>query len=184
MKLFKSLFGKPSSGGTPKEESPATSVENTSPQAERDADVLKFDALRASKIGEYPFAIKAFGKALELRPEFETRYYLAETLMRIGATRQALKHLDLLVEEEPNHLTTRIYRAKAEYEEGQCDKAIEDLKTALALTEEEKDLALLHRLLAANYLAQKEWQMRWTKRQKPSIYTTKNPPLRSIKPRL
>ena len=158
MKLFKSLFGKPSSGATPKEESPATSVENTSPQAERDADVLKFDALRASKIGEYPFAIKAFGKALELRPEFETRYYLAETLMRIGATRQALKHLDLLVEEEPNHLTTRIYRAKAEYEEGQYDKAIEDLKTALALTEEEKDLALLHRLLAANYLAQKEWQ--------------------------
>lgn len=158
MKLFKSLFGKPSSGATPKEESPATSVENTSPQAERDADVLKFDALRASKIGEYPFAIKAFGKALELRPEFETRYYLAETLMRIGATRQALKHLDLLVEEEPNHLTTRIYRAKAEYEEGQYDKAIEDLKTALALTEEEKDLALLHRLLAANYIAQKEWQ--------------------------
>ena len=78
--------------------------------------------------------------------------------MRIGATRQALKHLDLLVEEEPNHLTTRIYRAKAEYEEGQYDKAIEDLKTALALTEEEKDLALLHRLLAANYIAQKEWQ--------------------------
>ena len=77
MKLFKSLFGKPSSGGTPKEESPATSVENTSPQAERDADVLKFDALRASKIGEYSFAIKAFDKALELRPEFETRYYLA-----------------------------------------------------------------------------------------------------------
>jgi len=38
------------------------------------------------------------------------------------------------------------------------DKAIEDLKTALALTEEEKDLALLHRLLAANYIAQKEWQ--------------------------
>ena len=78
--------------------------------------------------------------------------------MRIGATRQALKHLDLLVEEEPNHLTTRIYRAKAEYEEGQYDKAIEDLKTALALTEEEKDLALLHRLLAANYVAQKEWK--------------------------
>lgn len=158
MKLFKSLFGRPSSEATPKEELPATSVETTSPQAERDADVLKFDALRASKIGEYSFAIKAFGKALELRPEFETRYYLAETLLKIGATSQALKHLDLLVEEVPTHLITRIYRAKAEYEEGQYDKAIEDLKTALPLAEEEKDQALLHRLLADNYIAQKEWQ--------------------------
>lgn len=156
MKLFKNIFGK-SARPLHEEESPERGARVE--QVERDADTLKFDALRASKMGQYSFALKAFAKALELRPEFETRYYLVETLMKIGAVHQALSHLNLLVDEVPEHVSTRIYRAQAFYREEQYDRAIEDLQKALSYTEDEKEMALLHRLLSANYSALGEWQM-------------------------
>ena len=71
MGFLKTLFGG-------REESPEEKAEK---RREREFDVLKYDGVRARKMGEVKYAIRCFREALALRNDSETASYLAEALL-------------------------------------------------------------------------------------------------------
>ncbi|KGN97363.1 hypothetical protein HQ36_07340 [Porphyromonas gingivicanis] len=126
-------------------------------QEEKEADVLKFDGLRAMRLGEVSFALKALSKALELRPEFETRFYYAEALTLNHQEREALKQYDLLLEECPNHILCLINRASLRIDVEAYTEALMDVELALNTNEDEEQRALLYQMKAKVYLLLKEY---------------------------
>ena len=108
----------------------------------RQADTLKFDAIRAMNMGELVFATEALRKAMELRPEFETRYYLTEALLRRHLTEEALAQMNLLLEEVPMHTATLLNRAKLRLEQNDPSRALEDCGTGIESTSELEEQAL------------------------------------------
>lgn len=154
-KLLKNLF----SPSRQKEEKTQTNnpVENTGIETDatemtqpsdsnnvaRQADTLKFDAVRAMNYGELVFATDALRKAMELRPEFETRYYLAEVLVLRNLYEEALTEMNLLLEEVPAHTATLLNRAKLRTEQHDPEGALEDSRAGIESTSEPEEQALL-----------------------------------------
>lgn len=156
-KIFRSLF----KGSSTNDKSAQTEEQNTElatkAASDRDnilrADTLKFDAIRAMKINEFDFAIEALLKSLELRPEFEARYYLADVYNRVGNTIAALEHMNLLLEEEPDHIPTLLNRAKLRLAQKEAQLALGDLEHAQTLASEDEEKALLYYVEAQCYEA-------------------------------
>ena len=68
--FFKSLFSS-SKVATPEEEK--------SKNDQKNFDILKYDGVRAQKIGQVAYAIKCFTEALKMQEDFETMTYLVDT---------------------------------------------------------------------------------------------------------
>ena len=54
----------------------ATPEEEKSKNDQKNFDILKYDGVRAQKIGQVAYAIKCFTEALKLQEDFETMTYL------------------------------------------------------------------------------------------------------------
>ncbi len=118
MGLFNKLFG------------------SKSKKEEKDAQTLKFDALRALNMGQIPFALQLLKKSLELKDEFETRFYYAQTLNLLKDYSTALEQENLLLQEETQHLPTLLMRGQTLFYLKELDKALNDFIKA---QEEDKD---------------------------------------------
>lgn len=154
MSFFKKLFGAQSSDKAEslpisKEKvtnaSDATSDIEDNKEALRQADVLKFDAIRAIKIGEVKFAVNALRKSFELAPRFETLYYLSEALLMDGEEEEGLQAMNMLLEDQPNHTLTLIRKSTLLLQIGDIEEALGDADKALKTTSEpdEQMIALL-----------------------------------------
>ncbi|MBR5297064.1 MAG: tetratricopeptide repeat protein [Parabacteroides sp.] len=73
-------------------------------------DVLKYDGVRALKIGKLAYAIKCLEGALELQEDFEARTYLVTAYTAAHKLEEALLELNKLVELDPDHIQTRLSR--------------------------------------------------------------------------
>ena len=104
MGFLKTLFGG-------REESPEEKAEK---RREREFDVLKYDGVRARKIGEVKYAIRCFREALALRNDTETASYLAEALLSDKQAEEARSILAKLAEELPDHIGVRLAMARAD----------------------------------------------------------------------
>lgn len=160
MSFLKSIFGRKKENAQESEEKTLVtgSVEKGSDrQGEKEADILKFDALRAMKMGKVAFALKALTKALELRPEFETRFYYAEALTLNGQETEALKQYDLLLEEYPQHSLCLKNRASLKIVAEDYKGALEDIELALQVEEAEEQRIVLYQQRAKAYLMLQEF---------------------------
>ena len=73
MGFWNSLFG----GVTdPEEEKKAAD--------ERNFDLLKYDGVKAMRIGQYEYAVKCFEKALQTKEDAEVRDYLSRAFLHQG----------------------------------------------------------------------------------------------------
>lgn len=82
---------------------------------QRDFEVLKYDGVRAQRMGRPDYAMKCFEEALKLKDDFETRNYLVHVLVqadRIGEARQQLEHLCTV---KPGHVPTLLALANVCY---------------------------------------------------------------------
>ena len=102
MGFFKTLF----SG---KEETPA---DNQEKNQEREFDVLKYDGLRALKIGETQYAIRCFDKALAIRKDEETMNFLAQAQLQNHDTESAYNTLSQIAESASDPSSAYISMAK------------------------------------------------------------------------
>ncbi len=157
MSFLKSLFGRK------KEEAPSENTVSFSSEKEakvvdkkdeRDADTLKFDALRALKMGQVDFALKALSKALELHPEFETRFYYAEALTLDRQYAKAWEQYDSLLAEHPDHILSLKNRASLRIAGEDYVGALEDIEAALRSTEEEEQKMVLYQQQSKVFLKQ------------------------------
>lgn len=122
MGFLKSLFGG-------KEESAEEKAEKS---RARDFDVLKYDGIRALRMGEADYAIQCFKKALALSPDHETMSALAEALLAAGEPEEAYQTLSDLAVQFPGNINVRLSMARiadrlGDYERMQAD-CLEALK--------------------------------------------------------
>ena len=107
---------------------------------ERNFDLLKYDGVKAMRIGQADYAVKCFQKALETKEDPEVRDYLSRALMQLGRLDDALAELKTLIGSEPQNVNLMMQAAsvafmKEDYKQmtAFCEQALEvDADNALA----------------------------------------------------
>ena len=101
MGFFSSLFGG-------KKQTP----EDIQKQKEKNFDILKFDGVKAQRMGQIPYSIKCFTEALALKDDFSTRLYLANSYSAIQEYPLAFEQLSKMAEMDPENIETFLTMAK------------------------------------------------------------------------
>lgn len=99
--FFTSLFSS-AKAETPEEEKAKNNQKNF--------DILKYDGVRAQKIGQIAYAIKCFTEALNIQEDFETMTYLVTACSAAREPEKALGILNRMLELEPDHISTLLTR--------------------------------------------------------------------------
>ena len=113
--FFKSLFSS-SKAATPEEEK--------SKNDQKNFDILKYDGVRAQKIGQVAYAIKCFTEALKLQEDFETMTYLVAAYTTANKAEEALEVLNRMDDTFLQNVTAKGRHMREEIEkilEGHVD---------------------------------------------------------------
>lgn len=105
MNIFKALFGG-------KEENPE---EEKKHETDKNFDVLKYDGIRALKMGQNEYAIKCLTKALEINDDIESRDYLAQALLGHNELLPAYEQYRKLAEAQPDNQNIWLMIARVTY---------------------------------------------------------------------
>uniref|UniRef100_A0AB33J9D5 Tetratricopeptide repeat protein n=3 Tax=unclassified Prevotella TaxID=2638335 RepID=A0AB33J9D5_9BACT len=105
MNFLKALFG----GKT------EDSEEEKKHQEEKDFEVLKYDGVRAMKMGNLSHAIRCFQHALDRQEDLEIRDYLSQAFMMGGELLQAYEQLQKMAEKAPENQRILIRMANVAY---------------------------------------------------------------------
>ena len=105
MGLFKALFGGKQAD---------TEEKKTNDEA-RDFDMYKFDGVKASKMGQFEYAVKCFKAALNIKDDLEVRDYLAHALIHNNELLPAYEQLQKLHEAQPENVEILVQMANVTY---------------------------------------------------------------------
>lgn len=89
---------------------PAEATEEQAKNEQKNFDILKYDGVRAQRMGKLAYAIKCFTEALNIQEEFETMNYLVSAYTMANDLEKAEEVLNRMVELEPDHIETRLLR--------------------------------------------------------------------------
>lgn len=159
MSIFKKLFGgkQAAEAAQAPEQATADNTDTSSREALKQADTLKFDAIRAMRIGEFGFAIQALNKSLELAPRFETQYYLGMAYRRAGKPDEALAAFEAVLAEVPDHSLALTQRGQLLLARNDADGALADAMRVLTLTEEDEQKRDAYKLAAEAHGHNEAW---------------------------
>lgn len=96
-------------------------------------DLLKYDGVKATRIGQLDYAVKCFREALKLRDDMETRDYLQRTLVSVGRLDEAIEELKTMVEKVPDNLNLLLQTAHVAYMQEDYDTMISFCEQALTV---------------------------------------------------
>ena len=82
---------------------PAEATEDKAKNEQKNFDILKYDGVRAQKMGKLVYAIKCFTEALNIQEDFETMSYLVSAYTMANDLGKAEDVLNRMVEMEPDH---------------------------------------------------------------------------------
>lgn len=107
---------------------------------ERQFDLLKYDGVKAMRMGQFEYAMKCFQKALETQNDPEVHDYLSRAYIRQGMLDEAFAELKTVVDMEPDNVNLMMQAAsvahiKEDYTAmaALCEQAIAvDAENALA----------------------------------------------------
>ncbi len=105
MGFFSALFGG-------KQLSPE---EEQQEQTAKKFDLLKYDGVKAMKMGQADYAVRCFTEALKLQDDLEIHDYLSQTLLRMGDLEGTMEQLKLLTAAEPGNVQILIRMAQVAY---------------------------------------------------------------------
>ncbi|MCR4854471.1 MAG: tetratricopeptide repeat protein [Prevotella sp.] len=125
MGFFKSLFG----GQT---ESPE---EQQKEKQARDFEVLKFDGIKALRVRQMEHAIRCFETALDIEDDLEIHDYLSQAFIQTNQLDEALQHLAVLTEAEPDNVGILLRIANVNYMQEDYDAMNEVCQKALDIDE-------------------------------------------------
>ena len=89
----------------------ATPEEEKQKQDNKNFEILKFDGLRAARMGRLDYAILCYQKALALKPDFEVKQYLSQAYVQGGMLDEARTQLEEMAAEEPTHIPSLLMLA-------------------------------------------------------------------------
>ena len=140
MGFWNSLFG----GVTdPEEEKKAAD--------ERNFDLLKYDGVKAMRIGQYEYAMKCFEKALQTKEDPEVRDYLSRAFLHMGRLDDALAEMKTLAIHEPDNIHLKMQAASVAYMKEDYEEMTALCEQALAV---DADNAMVHLFYAKAELGQ------------------------------
>ncbi|MBQ9356794.1 MAG: tetratricopeptide repeat protein [Prevotella sp.] len=132
MGFLKTLFG----GAQPDE------AEEKKGAEERNFDLLKYDGVKALRIGQAEYAIKCFREALKIKDDdLEVRDYLSRALVGQGLMDEALEQLDAMMKAEPENLGVILQAAHVAYLKEDYDAMTAYCEQALTI---DADNAMTH----------------------------------------
>ena len=110
-------------------------AEGKSREDEKNFDLLKYDGIRAMRMGKTDYAEKCFARALEIRADAETLRCLASLYAGTGRGGEAVEVLTRLVEVEPDAADAMVTMAGLLYAADDYDGARRQAQAALAVDE-------------------------------------------------
>ena len=78
-------------------------------------DLLKYDGVKAMKMGQADYAVRCFGEALKLHDDLEVHDYLSQVFMRQGKLDEAAAELRTLAAAEPDNAQIWMRLAQVAY---------------------------------------------------------------------
>ncbi|MCM1030336.1 MAG: tetratricopeptide repeat protein [Oscillibacter sp.] len=98
---------------------------------ERKFNILKYDGVKALKMGKTGYAVRCFKEALNFREEAETLEYLAMAYIQQGENNDAIEAYTRLTILAPEDTDTFLKRAQLYLQEGDNEEAIKDCQYVL-----------------------------------------------------
>ena len=105
MGFWKSFFGGETEN--PEEEKKNAEAKNF--------DLLKYDGVKAMRIGQFDYAERCFREAMKLKDDLEVNDYLSQTLMRLGRLDEALAEMKIMISAQPSNLALLLQAAHVAY---------------------------------------------------------------------
>ena len=96
------------------EESP---VEEKMNAEARNFDLLKYDGVKAMRMGQFDYAVKCFREALKIQDDLETHDYLQQALTHNGQIEDAIRELEVLTRAQPDNVLLLIQTARLAFME-------------------------------------------------------------------
>lgn len=118
---------------------------------ERNFDLLKYDGVKAMRIGQYEYAMKCFEKALETKDDAEVHDYLSRAYTRLGRYDDALAELKMLAMKEPDNIHLKMQAAGVAFIKEDYGEMAALCEQALAV---DADNAMVHLFYAKAELGQ------------------------------
>ena len=93
----------------------------TSPEEEKEEagrkqfDLMKYDGVKAMKMGHFDYAVRCFEEALRLRDDLEVHDYLAQSLVRLDRLDEAVAEFRHLIEAQPQNESLILQLARVFY---------------------------------------------------------------------
>jgi tetratricopeptide (TPR) repeat protein len=78
-------------------------------------DLMKYDGVKAMRIGQFEYAEKCFREALKVHDDLEIHDYLSQTLMHLNRLQESLEELLLISREQPDNQSVILQAAHVAY---------------------------------------------------------------------
>ena len=118
---------------------------------ERNFDLLKYDGVKAMRIGQFDYAVKCFAKALELQDDPEVHDYMSRAYIQLGKFEEALGQLKTVIRTEPDNVNLMMQAASVAYIKEDYEEMIALCEQALQV---DANSALVHLIYAKAELGQ------------------------------
>ena len=143
MGFWKSFFGG-------EEENPEEEKKNSEAKT---FDLMKYDGVKAMRMGQFDYAEKCFCEALKIQEDLEVRDYLSQTLIRLNRLDEALEQLISITHAEPENVALLLQAAHVAYMQEDYDQMKSFCEQALAVDGEN---AMANYMLAQAVLGQND----------------------------
>ncbi len=117
----------------------------------RNFDLLKYDGVKAMRIGQFDYAAKCFQKALETKDDPEVHDYFSRALIHLGRLDEALRELKTIMRTDSDNVNLMMQAAGVAYMKEDYDEMVSICEQALALDDSH---ALVHLFYAKAELGQ------------------------------
>lgn len=92
-----------------------TPEEEQQNKKDKNFDLLKYDGVKAMKMGKAAYAVRCFTEALKLKPDMEINDYLSQVYIRSGELDEAMQQLDILNAAHPDQIQILIRMAQVAF---------------------------------------------------------------------
>lgn len=110
---------------------------------QKNFSILKYDGLKAIRMGQAAYGIRCFNEALKYNDDEEIYFWLAQTYSGLHQEKDALKSIAQLLELNAAHLGGLLLQGHLFFQQMEYDVAMESIQKAKSLAGEEELVELL-----------------------------------------
>lgn len=110
----------------------------------RNFDVLKYDGVKALRMGESAHAVELFNRALSMQEDLEVRDYLSQALIHVNRLEEAYEQLQKLAEAEPKNVQLLVRMTDVAYMLEDYDRMEELCERAMLVDKDNPMLMVLY----------------------------------------